>query len=262
MSTTQLQEHLDVSTSAETTTTVERYSRALVVATETVIEEQADAEIVAGSIRHLKDVRAGLVKERDAALDPIATALARIKSWFQPALDGIDAADKVYRAKLLDWNTKEADRVARERREAEAKEQAERQAAEKAARETREQAARDAAALRAAGQHAKANELVENAETAAATRELEVASTSVVVAAAAKAKGTGSRSNWSAVLKADETEITAIRKIVEAIRMGRDDLWPLLMINQPGANAKARLEKESFNVPGMKSTNNQSTIVR
>lgn len=252
--------------------TLNRNARALAMAEATVIESQDDANRVAGDIRTMRSRREELTEQLGFVLAPALATVARLKALFQPTLDGIDAADKVLRSKLLSWNDAEAARVRRERAEAEERQRAERQRAEAAAAEERRRAQveekrllDEAHAAREAGNaeaearaREEASNVIENAEAVAASREMEASASVVVVDPAAVAAGTGGRNNW----RAKSIDDDSVRKIVTAIAGGRAELLALLMINGPAANAKARAEKQYFDVPGMRAVNTRTTIVR
>lgn len=128
------------------------------------------ADMAVEANRELQNVKQRLktVEEwRDRFLSPVRQLTETANEFFNPARKSLQAAETHLKTALLDWNRKEQERVAAERRaaeelarrlraEAEAKAAAERARAEEQAREARQKAAAaEAARARAASEAAR-----------------------------------------------------------------------------------------------------------
>jgi membrane protein involved in colicin uptake len=242
-------------------------------------------EMAAEANKELQDVKRRLkaVDEwRERFLAPVRQLTATANEFFNPARKALQEAEMHLKGALIDWTSKEEERVAAERRkaeeiarrlraEAEARAAAERARAEQEAAEKRRQAAEAeerrrkaeaegnakaaaTAAAESARREEEARAKIEAGEARAQQAQMAAAAAPVAeVAAPAKLAGFTPRDNWVAEFTTTEDEAKAL--IVNAIAVGRADLLGLLIVDAKAAGRLAKALKKNFNVPGMLAVN-------
>jgi hypothetical protein len=213
--------------------------------------------------------------KRKDSVAPIDAARSKVQDFFRPFLEAFDAADGIYKGKLLAWKKKEDARIAEEQRkareaaEAERRRQAEAEAAaraqaEKESAELRERAAAAAAegnAVQAAKLEARAEEKVIQGEAKAQEIAVQRAATAAVVApppVAAKLKGTGVRDNWKAIAPPEK------KGEILAFIAANPQYHHLVEFNQSALNQMAKALKDMLptTIPGLLVTNDQTITTR
>ena len=193
------------------------------------------AVAAAGDLKLIKGLSKELEAKRTAITGPINQALREVNALFKPAKEWLAQAERLLKDKLLTYSA-EQDRIARER-------QAE---ADALARKEREKLERRAAKAEEKGKAEKAEVLRDVAETTAAP---------VIESAAPKLDGIATRETWKAVVT---DELALIRHIA----IERNDLLPLLEIDQSGLNAWARRLKDELDLPGVEVRKETSIAAR
>lgn len=261
---------------------LQRESRALELAKQYVIDDPEMAQAANDELRDIKR-RLRLVDEwHDRFLAPLKQLRETTEAFFGPARAALKAAEAHLKNGLLDFQKKEQERIAAERRaredaerkarqEAEQRAAAERARAEERAREERRKAEEAEAARKkaeaegnaraaraAAAEAARANEAaahaIESGEAKAAAAQLEaaaVAQAAAPVQEQTKLAGFGTRENYVAKFEPgkDEDQVKAL--VVAAIAGGRTDLLAVIALDMKAVGRIAKAQKKHFSVPGM-----------
>lgn len=175
---------------------------------------------------------------------PLTEHIKLLDSMFNAPIEQLNNGVKTLKAKLLAWHQKEADRIAEEKRKAEAERQ--RQEAELRAQQAAIEEERQAAIE--TGDFSKAEDLEEQAmmtESAAAA----VVFAPPVQVAAPKPAGASVRDNW----KAEVTDKMALIKAIAEGRASPDLLEPCTKV----INQRAKALKSEFVVDGIRVFNDQ-----
>jgi hypothetical protein len=242
------------------------------------VEIAQDMEINSPEMLALAQDRAGrlaavagdsgeIERERKQLVAPLNAVVKLINSGYAAAKDHIATqALAPLKGKMLAYD-QEQRRLAAER---EAKERAERerQAQEAAAREAAANA--EAAALLAEAQKAQdaGSDITAQALAQQAAVSVDVVRTEAHAAvqalhtrsaAAPVAKAKGVRGTWKATVTSKDS---LILHVAERIKAGDHSLTGLLSVDESAANAKAKLEQNGMNVPGLFAEFTESIAVR
>jgi hypothetical protein len=244
---------------------------------ETAQQAAEELNVIMKSIVELKTLKAGFVK-------PAKDIIGNAEKLFDPGIEGFEAAAKMLKGRLLEYQENENARIAVERAAREAEERRLRQEAEEAAavarakaeeiaREERrkaeaaEQARAQAeasgnarAAAKAAAEAAKATEraqaAIENGNAIAQEALVSAVAESAAapIAEPARIVGFSTRKNWKAELKAGITEDQAKALILVAAAT-RPELLALFDLNQSRLDKWAKAQEAAMNVPGYSARN-------
>lgn len=229
-------------------------------------EMLAEAEGIAGRLASVAADSGSIEDERKALTSPFNDLVKKINAGYNAPKEYIGGVLGSLKTRILAYN--------REQREI-----AEKQAAEERQKRADEAAA---AALREAEATAEAHRLVEQAEAAqragseitagallneasikidAARQDATAAVTAMHtrVAAVPAARASGVRGAWKAET-INKSEL--ILHVADRIRAGDMSLLALLDANDSALNAKAKIEKEGFRVPGVRAEFVESLAVR
>lgn len=212
-----------------------RSKASLAAAQEYEIHAPEEAQDAGAILREIKGLSKELDEKRTAITGPINLALREINGLFKPAKEWLGQAEQVLKSKMLAYKA-EQDRIARE---LQAK-------ADALARKEREKLERRAAKADKKGMSDKAEVLRQVAETKTAP---------VIVSEAPKVAGIATRETWKAV-------VTNELKLIRHIAIERNDLLPLLTIDQQGLNAWARRLKDGLDLPGVEVKKETSIAAR
>jgi hypothetical protein len=243
---------------------------------ETAQQAAEELGVIMRAIAELKAGKASFVK-------PAKDIIANAEKWFDPGIEGFEAAAAMLKGRLLEYQQNEQARIAVERAAREAEERRVRQEAEEAAaiarakaeeiaREERrkaeaaEQARAQAeasgnakAAARAAAEAAKATEraqaAIENGNAAAQEALVSaVAESAAPIAEPTRIVGFTTRKNWKAELKAGITEDQA-KALILVAAASRPELLALFDLNQSRLDKWAKAQEAAMNVPGYSARN-------
>lgn len=239
--------------------------QAFEVATAYVIDSPEMYQAAGDELREISTKAKKVEETRLSLTRPLDEAKRRIMDLFRGPLDRLAEAEKVLRASMLTWKRAEDERIARERAEAERIARQEREAAERAAREAAEaaeRARREAAELAAAGDDdaaelaaAAAEDAAAEAAAAAEAVELaEIAPPVAIVAEAPKAAGIATRQTW----KAEVIDFAALVKAAAE----RPELLPYLEANMQTINGVAKSLKAECRIPGVRVYAEEGLAVR
>lgn len=219
-----------------------------------VVDSHTTAQVANTYMLELAEAAKTLEAKRVELKAPFLAGCRQIDDYFSTQVRALDESRRVVKGRIDTYLRAEAERIAREAREAEERAAAERRRLqeeadrrEAAARQERERAAQeaakkqgaDAAAALAAGER-RAAALEENA----AVKRLE-ADTQVATAPAASAptiKGFRARTKY-------DCEVVDLLQLVKAIADGRASI-SCVMANEQTLRKMAEAMKEGFNVPG------------
>lgn len=221
----------------------------LEVAQAYTIDSAEMAEAAASDLAQVKGVLKTLEEERVKLKAPALETCRRIDEMFKKLKDRYEQVERVYRAAIVDWQTKERARLEVERKAAEAAARAERERQDAEAEAARQAALAEAEALRAAGQTEVAAEIEQQAE--AEMEEIKtaidemVAMSAAVPAAPAKLAGIGVRSNWDF-------------EIIGPALIPRE----YLVVDEKKIRAVVKALKSETNIPGVRVFETSSLAVR
>lgn len=246
-----------------------------------IIEDSETSNLCAADRKNCLAVVARLKELKTGFVAPAKQIIAQAEALFDGPMDNAKAAADHCGTLLLGWQAKEAERVAAERRvaeaaaaklraEADAKAAAIRAKAEQEAKEAARKAREAAEAVRQAEADGKAREAAKIAAAAAkqaaeaearteadlikaAQIEAEAAARVVPVTEATNVAGFGSRKNWKAELSVP-TEQDAIRAIVKAIP-SRPELIAFLTLDMTALHKAAKSYENNMNIPGLRAIN-------
>jgi len=226
----------------------------------------AEAEAIAGRLATVCADSGAIETERLAITSPFNDLAKKVKAGYDAPRDYVTGKLDALKHKILAYNA-EQQRIAREQ-EAKDRQRREEEAQAAAAREAEATAAANklleqAKTAQANGSEITAAALVNEASTkidaarADAAHAVTALHSRVSVAPVASARGV--RENWTVTV----TDLpTLILHVAKRIQEGDASLVPMLLANQAGLNAKAKLEKTGYNVPGTRADNGQSLSVR
>lgn len=225
-----------------------------------------EAEQLNGRIKSLCADTGAIERERKALTAPFLDMTRILNTGYNELRDDLtDRSDKLS-GKIMVYAAEQR-RIAREREAAEEQVRQEAAAAARKAEAEAQEAARkklaEAQAAQQAGDAEKAQELAtQAAEQADAGRQAaQVAQAAYFTRpiAAPPSKPKGLRETWSAAVVDLEA---LILHVADRIRGGDKSLIGLLEANQSALNAKAKVEKTGFNLPGVRADMGQSISVR
>lgn len=262
---------------------LQRESRALELARQYVIDSPDMARAANDELRDIKRRLKVVDDWHEKFLAPLKQLRETTESFFGPARKALKEAEQHLKAALLEFQRKEDERIAAERREREEAERRARQEAERVAAAERARAEAKAAeerrkaeeaerarlkavaegnaraAAAAAAEAAKAQEraaqAIENGEAKAAHAQLEAAAVAQAAAPVQQQTalaGFGTRENWVAEFAPGQDEDSVKVAIVTAIATARRaDLLAVLALDMKAVQRIAKAQKKHFNVPGM-----------
>lgn len=243
---------LDVIVLPSTQAMLTKISPDLEEAKDLVVDSEDMAAIALEMAGRFATVREALDTERLSKTKPLRDAQSRVNGGYNPAIDFVEAAEKVLKNKLIAWNAK----VTQMKREAAAKAEAERKRLEAEAR------------AQAEAQAAEAQRLVAEAQAANAVGDADAASALIVQAQAVSdqsqqslipiahapaayggpATVKGARETW----KARVTDKAAlIQEVAVRIKAGDLFLLDMLDVNATALNALARMQKSNMRIAGV-----------
>jgi hypothetical protein len=229
-------------------------------------ELMAEAQAIAGRLATVCADNGAIEAERAAITSPFFDLQKKIKAGYDAPRIYIAGKLDALKGKILAYHN-EQQRIAREaaetqrlQREADARAAAEREAT---AITEANALIQQAAVAQANGSEITAAALVSEAstrmDTARQEAEQSVASLHTRIAPVSVAAANGTRENWT-------VEVIDLRNLIlhvaDRLRGGDASLLPLLVANQAALNAKARLEKAGYSVPGTRASSAQSLSVR
>lgn len=226
----------------------------------------AEGEAIAGRLASVCADSGSIEAERKALVAPFNDLVKWINDGYKRPREFIGGVLGPVKSKILAYN-REVQRQAEERaaeerrqREAEAQAAAQREAAAVA---EATKLAEQAQAAQAAGSEITASALLNEASIRvdAARQEATAAVTALHtrVAATPIARASGVRGTWKAEIT---DKAAAILHIANCLQAGDATLLGLVDLNESALNAKAKLEKEHFRLPGARSVFTESLSVR